>query len=135
MMHDGDDSQGLASAGGHASDAQRIAPGLERSCRGRASRASLRREARPVMTGYGRWTELFRRDWLEEAGRGGPDFRVGVERRERSVPGTRMNFATDRISVVQGELRLALYDARPASPTRGLDQRLPRVGVAAGPWS
>ncbi|MCI1710768.1 MAG: dTDP-4-dehydrorhamnose 3,5-epimerase family protein [Chiayiivirga sp.] len=29
-------------------------------------------------------------------------------------------FATDRISVVQGELRLALYDARPASPTRGM---------------
>jgi len=103
---------------GATRDAQRIAPDWNELPRPRIAGVE-RREARPVVTGYGRLVELFRRDWLEAP--------AEVDQIFASVmnPGAisawhAHELATDRISVVQGELRLVLYDARPESPTRGL---------------
>lgn len=77
------------------------------------------REVRPVLTGYGHLTEVFRSEWL-------PD-NCGVDQVFASTlqPGGLSAWhahgvTTDRLFVVAGQIRVVLFDARRQSPTYGL---------------
>src|SRR4051812_14076519 len=99
------------------------------------------REVKHVVKSDGGWlTEVFRHDWLVD------DLGVDQVFQNALPPGTVSGWhahriTTDRIFVNRGTLRIALYDAREASPTYGMinqftlgDHRPALVVIPPGVW-
>ena len=98
-------------------------------------------EVRNVIANTGHTTEIFRRDWF-------PDVDVEVDQVFQVTLGAHGVSAwhvhmdtTDRLFVNAGQVKIVLFDARPASPTSGLvndfrlgDRRPGLVIVPAGVW-
>lgn len=98
------------------------------------------REVRPVLTTYGRLVELFRADWFESGAKVDQVFCSVLHAGCLSAWHAHAD-TTDRIAVISGCIRLVLFDARAASPTRGLlnefrvsEHRPALITVPPGIW-
>ena len=76
------------------------------------------REGRNIVTVRGTTTELYRDDWDDGAGAVGQAIHVSMNGHALSAWHCHER-QVDRIFVTRGTVRLVLYDAREASPTRG----------------
>lgn len=81
------------------------------------------KEVRPVLTGYGHLTEIFRREWLSDCKEVDQIFASTLQPGGISAWHAH-EFTTDRLFVVSGQLRIVLYDARTQSATFGLINEL-----------
>lgn len=78
----------------------------------------LLREVRPVIKDSGWVTELYRRDWGLDTGGVDQAFQVTLHAGGLSAWHCHRN-TTDRLTVNRGTVKIALYDDREGSPTRG----------------
>jgi len=75
----------------------------------------------PVVTSYGRLSEILRSEWLGDNKTVDQIF-VSSLRPGKASAWHAHEVATDRLFAVNGTLLVALYDNRPGSPTRGVVQ-------------
>ncbi|AUN95721.1 cupin domain-containing protein [Pseudazoarcus pumilus] len=77
------------------------------------------KEVRPVLTGYGHLTEALRGEWLAENAAVDQIFFSTLQPGGLSAWHAHGE-TTDRLFVVNGQVRVVLYDARKGSPSYGL---------------
>jgi dTDP-4-dehydrorhamnose 3,5-epimerase len=97
-------------------------------------------EVRNVLRDSGHVTEVLRRDWFQESVEIDQVFQVTLE--SRAVSAWHVHLATtDRLFATSGQVKIALFDGREESPTKGLvnefrlgERRPGLLIVPAGVW-